>query len=157
MRIRAAACILLGLLSSSSSNNFNYPLIKEYLQWHNIRATLFVACGRKSQLEIDNITNNLKNNDIFLSHWDMSGEDDVSSFDYQHFFVRLSYPICVVVEWECNETISMLSEISKRTMFHYERHWLIFGNNSEEMFSTLSGEYINIDAEVVVAKAIAKK
>ncbi|XP_037027053.1 glutamate receptor U1-like isoform X2 [Bradysia coprophila] len=156
MKIQAVACVVLTLLKFTSSSNFNFPLITQYLQWHNIRATLFVACGRTDWVELQDITNNMKIHDIYFNHWDLSGGDDVADFNYQHFFVRVNYPICVVVQWECNETMRMLTEISKRTMFHYERHWLMFGKSSEKMFSTLSGEYINVDAEVVVAEAIAK-
>nr|QGW45456.1 ionotropic receptor 75f [Bradysia odoriphaga] len=152
----ACVCVVLILLNFTSSSNFNFPLINEYLQWHNIRAALFVECRRIDWVELQVITNNLKSNNIYVNHWDMSGGDDVADFNYQHFFVRLNYPICVVVQWECNETLSMLTEISKRTMFHYERYWLIFGRSSKRMFSTLSGEYINVDAEVVVSEAIAK-
>lgn len=147
-------CILFSQLQSvSSNNNFNYPLIKEYLQWHNIRAVLLVSCGHIDWMELEDFTNNLKINDIYTSHCDMSDEENVTDIDYQQFFVRLGYPICVVVQFECNETAAMLSEISKRTMFHYERHWLIFGTDSERMFSTLSAQYINVDAEVVIAEA----
>lgn len=147
MNILIAAFILLILFSYTNSDNFNYPLIKDYLQWNNIKANVFVSCGR---LDWREIKNNLLNNDIYFNHWDMSYEADVSNFNYQHFFVRTTYPICVTVDWECNKTSSMLHEISKRIMFHYERHWLMFGSSAEEMFVTLSGEYINVDAEVAV-------
>lgn len=157
MKVRFAAFILLILLSYTNSANFNYRLIKDYLQWNNINAILFITCGRPDWQELKNIKNNLITKDVYLNHWDMSAEADVSIFNYQQFFVRSAYPICIAVNWECNETFSMLNEISKRTMFHYERHWLIFGGSSEEMFVTLSGEYINVDAEVAVAEAVAGK
>lgn len=157
MKIQIAAFISIFLISYTNSDNFNYRLIKDYLQWNNINAILFVTCGRPDWQELINIENNLKTNDVYLNHWDMFAEVNVSIFNYQHFFGRSRYPICVAVNWECNETFSMLNEISKRTMFHYERHWLMFGGSAEEMFVTLSGENINVDAEVLVVEAVDRK
>lgn len=156
MKILIAAFISSSLFSCTSCDDFNYPLIKDYLQWNHMKAVLFVTCGYPDWLAFKNLKNNL-NNDIYLNHWDMSGEVYPSDFNYQHFFVRSTYPFCVVVDWECNTTYGFLKEISKRTMFHYERHWLIFGRSSEKMFATLSEEYINVDAEVAVVEAIVKK
>lgn len=157
MKILMAAFILSIRISHTNSlHDFNYPLIKDYLKWNNIKAVLFVTCRLPDWLAIKNLKNNL-NDDIYQNHWDMSDEVYVSDFNYQHFFVRSSYPLCVVVDWECNTTYSFLKEISKRTMFHYERHWLMFGRSFEKMFATLSEEYINVDAEVAIVEAIAEK
>lgn len=158
MKVLTAALILSTLfVSYTHSASFNYPLIKDYLQWNNIKVAVFVKCGLFDWLELENIENNLNINDIYLGHWDMSGDVNLSNFNYRQFFVRSTYPFCVVVDAECNITDSFLNELSVRMMFHYERHWLMFGRSSEEMFATLSEEQINVDAEVVVAAAISEK
>lgn len=157
MKILLAIFILFTSLSDTSSNKFNYHLIKDYLKWNHIKVTLFVTCERPDWKELENIKNNLKIDDVYLNHWDISSNANISSFNYKNVFIRLTYPILVAVDWECNKTLSMLSEISKRTMFHHERYWLMFGRSTAEMFHGLSGEYINVDAEVAVVEAISEK
>lgn len=138
--------ILLNVLSYSTSSTFNYPLIDDYLQRHNIKVSLFLTCEPPGW----KVDDNLKTNNYWMNHWDMSSEDNLSNFNYEDFFVRFSHPICVIVNLECNETKSMLNEISKRTMFHFERYWLLFGESDENVFDLLSGENINVDAEVAI-------
>lgn len=41
-------------------------------------------------------------------------------------------------------------------MFHYERHWLMFGMDAKTMLNVLKDESINIDAEVVVVSPVGK-
>lgn len=144
-------------ITLSRSYVFNYPFIKDYLQWINVKATLIINCGPPDWTELQNIKNNLKINDIWLNHWDMSREVSLSNFNYQHFFDRSSYPMCVILNWECNQTTSLLREISKRTMFHFERYWVIFGKSSQQIFNMLSSENVNVDAEVAIVLPIAKK
>lgn len=96
-------------------------------------------------------------NNIWINHWDISSEANLSNFNYPDFFIRSSHPICVIVNSECNETNSVLKEISKRTMFHFERYWLFFGRHDDDVFNILSGQNINVDAEVAIAVRNSEK
>lgn len=151
------------LLISSSTLNcatvFNYPLIKDYLLWNNINAALFITCERFNWTAEDpNVMVNLKNDDIWTNFWHMSSERNLSNFDYERFLLRSEYTLCVIVDLSCSATTSFLKEMSARKMFHYERFWLMFGTNAEQMSRVLSSESINIDAEVaVVVPAAVKK
>ncbi len=149
--------ILLFWLSFSNCETINYKLIKDYLQWNNIKVTIFLTCERTKWTKDKNIIENFKNNDILTSHWNTSQTSNSSTFNYDHFLLRSAYPFCVVLDWNCGETLHILKEISKRKMFHYERCWLMFGTDSNEMFSVLRHESINIDAEVAIIVPISKK
>lgn len=98
-----------------------------------------------------NTIKDLKGHNIQIGIWDMSREMNLSNFDYDTFLLRTGYPFCVIVDWECASISTVLEEISKRKMFHYERYWLMFGVDSDAMFNALSLEFINIDAEVAIA------
>lgn len=143
--------IFLLLLLKSNCDILNYRFVKDYLLWKNIKVILFVTCSRSNCTENNkNPMVNFKSNNIWINLWDMTRESNLSNFDYNHFLLRSGYPFCVIVDWTCSETPIILGEISKRKMFHYERHWLVFGGNAEEMLDVLSQELINIDAEVAV-------
>lgn len=146
--------ILLFLLTNSNGDTFNYPLIKDYLQWNNIHVALFIICKRSNWTADSQFMENFKNTDIRTNYWDMSRETNLSTFDYQHFLLRSGYSLGIVVDWDCSETRSILKEISVRKMFHYERYWLMFGRDVEVMFNVLSREFINVDAEVAVVERI---
>lgn len=141
--------ILSFLLSISKSDTFNYPFIIDYLQWKNLDVILFVTCERKGW--INKTVGYIQNNSIWINHYDISNDKDVSKIDYERYFVRLGYPLLVVVNFECNYTENFLTEISKRKMFHFERNWLIIGKSAERMFNVLSKENINVDAEIGMA------
>lgn len=142
--------ILLLFLSNSNCDTFNYPLIKDYLLWNHIKVALFLICGRSNGTKENNILLNFKDSDLWTNYWVVSSKSDLSNFDYEHFLLRSGYQLCVIVDWDCSERQSILREISERKMFHYERHWLMFGTDAEEMFNVLSREFINVDAEVAV-------
>lgn len=148
--------ILLIFLSNSNCDTLNYSLIKDYLLWNNINVTLFITCERLHWSDDDDekMMMDLKNDDIWISVWDMSRERNLSNFNYDHFLLRSGYQFSVIVDWYCSGTSSMLKELSKRKMFHYERHWLMFGTDADEMFNVLSRESINIDAEVAIVVPI---
>lgn len=146
--------ILLSKLNRSTT--FNYPLIKEYLLWNNINAALFITCERVNRTNDPNVMVNLEDDDVWTNVWRMSSEKNLSHFDYERFLRRSGYTVCVIVDWNCSETLNVLKEISARKMFHYERYWLMVGTNSERMFNVLSRELINIDAEVAVVVPVTK-
>lgn len=147
--------VALVLLNCATADRPNYSLIKDYLEWSHIKAILFVTCERPTSDDLENIKIYLKKNDIYLNHWDISSDLNVSSFNYKQFFTRLTYPICIALNWECNQRDWVLKELSKRILFHYERTWLIYGSSSiEQIFKRLSEEYINVDAEISVVEAV---
>lgn len=155
MNVTITKFILLLLFTTSKSDKSNYCLIKDYLQWNNMKTALFLSCGSLYWRELNPIT---ENSDIRLNFWDITETKNVSNFNYQHFFARTTYPFCVIVSnWDCNQTQSILNEISNRALFHYERYWLIIGGSVEEMYNSLKEENINIDAEVAIVVPIGEK
>lgn len=132
------------------SFSFNYALIKDFLNWKNLRMILLMSCDLEHQITIRHTIDYLLGNNIWFNHYDMSNsEKDLSDLDYANFFVRLSGRYVVAIDLECNCTRKLLEEISKRKMFHFERSWLLFGRTTEQLFSVLRKENINVDADVM--------
>lgn len=142
---------LLFCLGISESNSFNCPLIKEYLEWKNLKVILFVTCESDNDFPIKKTIDYFQSNDIWINHYDISNKTNQIDLNYEHFFVRRSYQYLIVVNLECNYAKNILIEISKRKMFHFERSWLIFARNTKQIFNVLNEENINVDADIVTA------
>lgn len=121
------------------------------MQWKNLNTILFATCDLQSRFNINTGIAYLQSNDIWVNHYDISSEKDVFDLNYQHFFVRLSGIYLVAIDLECNCTENLLSELSKRKLFHFERSWLVFGSTTEQILNVLGKENINVDADVMSA------
>lgn len=145
-------------LSISKSDAFNYPLIKDYLRWKNLKVVLLVTCESEMafSFHVNETINYFQSNDIWINYYDISYEKDPFDFNYDHFFLRWSYQYLVVVNLECNYTTNILNKISKRKMFHFERSWLIFARNTKQIFNVLNKENINVDADIATAVSVGE-
>lgn len=127
----------------------NMLFVKDYLKFNNIRICVFLSC--------DNVTDRMKNriefehNNVWINWWSVSEEGDLRRLNYTNILVRLTSPIAVIFNLECQHSNELLEEISKRKMFHYERYWLMFGHNQHEAYTILERQFINMDAEILLA------
>lgn len=157
MKFPSQSWIVLLYISHTNCVTMNYKLIKDYLQWCNVRVTIFLTCNRSNWTHENSFLVDLKGNDFWTSLQDMSKERNISNFSFDNFLLRSGHPISVIVDWDCDEVPDILQEISKRKMFHFERYWLMFGTNADEMLNLLRHELINIGAEVAVCVPTYKK
>lgn len=144
---------LLMLLAGTSVWGFNYQLIRDYLLYTNVQTVLLVTDESETTFKIKE-SRNLQADGIWMNHWTGSDSRD---FDFDHFFLRSSQQICVVINLASNRTPIILHEISQRNMFHFERSWLMFDTNNQQMFSVLSAENVNVDAQISNAVQINEK
>lgn len=128
-------------------------LVKDYLKLNNISISIFLSC--------DNTTEKVKNlialqDDIWISISDLSSKSEVRSLNYENILERFSSPLSVIINLKCNESISVLEQMSSRKMFHRERFWLIFGESMDQAYEMLRHQFINMDAEIYLALSTNK-
>lgn len=133
-------------IASTNARNFNTALIKDYLKINNLKTVLFVDCKQRPYA-IDT-TIFFQNHGIWISLWNMS---QISDFNYNTFFIRVTHPFSIVFDLECNNTVEFLNEFSQRNMFHLERFFLVFSSNLKIAYDKLSSQNINSDAEITLA------
>lgn len=144
-------CALQSSLQSISTKAIpmNMLFVKDYLKFNNIPICVFLCC--------DSIADRMKNridfqhDDIWTNWRGVSKESELRSLNYKNILVRLSSPLSVVIDLECYNSIAVMEEISSRKMFHYERFWLIFGKNRDQAYAMLTNQFINMDAEILLA------
>lgn len=131
----------------SSSNIF---MIKDYLKTKQLSTLLLITCGNET-FPIENI---LFLNKIWINVWDFSDEPTLTDFNYYKFFGRYSHSHGVVLNLECDRMESLLIQLSKRFLFHYERFWLMYTSSLEKALTILSAQNINVDAEIILAEPV---
>lgn len=127
----------------------NMDLMKDYLKFNDISIALFLTCDNTTE-KIKRMIE-MKNDDIWLSFFDISSENEIRSLNYKNLFVRLSSPLSMVIDLDCKKSIKVLEEISIRKMFHYERSYLIFCKSWNQSYEILRHQFINMDAEIYLA------
>lgn len=132
-------------------NSQTATLIKDYLNGNNLNTALLITCDSQNNFNAMETLLTLQYHRIWISVWDISHESPIADYNYDQFFMRLSNTHCVVVDGDCNQTSSFMSEVSSRILFHYERHWLIFSSSFNESIDILGQQNINVDAEVSLA------
>lgn len=138
-----AVCITLFSLITNCHSFYDYRLTKSVLDHKNIKTLLILLCETTTHL-IDNH----RNDDTWISTVDISNETEVN---FEKFLIRLSSTHLVVSSLMCYQSVKVLSEISKLTMFHGERHWLLFSDSLETSIGILREQNINSDAEITLA------
>ncbi len=153
IEMQLLACIIFALqyqLQQSIAIKSNMLLVQDYLKFNNIQICVFLSCD-------DSITDRMKNmihfqhDDVWINWSVVSKENELLLLNYTNILVRLAAPISVVVNLECDKSMEVLEEISKRKMFHFERSWLVFGKNMEQANTILRNQFINMDAEIYLA------
>lgn len=112
------------------------------MKFNNIRISIFLTCINSTQGVIG-----LQNSDTWFNIWDISSGSKLQSLNYKNFFQRLSSPLTIVFNLECNTSEAILKKISSEKIFHYERYWLLFINNLD----LLLYQSINTDTEIYLA------
>lgn len=119
------------------------------MKFNNIPICVFLSC--------DNVVDRMKNgigfqrDGIWVNWWSVSAKSNVRILNYTNILARLTLPVSVVINLECDQATEVMNEISSRRMFHYERFWLMFGRNRDEAFAILQNQFINVDAEIYLA------
>lgn len=137
---------LMLLAGTTVCSDFNYVLIKDYLLYTNVKTVLFITDDFETRIERIKESRNLQTYGIWINHW--NALNDSTDFDYDHFFVRSSHQIGIVINFSSNQTPAILHQISKRNMFHFERNWLMFATDNEQAITVLSEENVNVDAQI---------
>lgn len=136
-------------MNAMPMQSINMLFVKDYLKFNNIPICVFLGC--------DNITERLKtridfqHDDVWINWWGVSKASELRSLNYTNILVRLTSPMSVVINLECNNADEVLEEISSRKMFHYERFWLIFGKDLDQAYARLTHQFVNMDAEILLA------
>lgn len=136
-------------MNAMPMQSINMLFVKDYLKFNNIPICVFLCC--------DNITDRMKNRidfqheGVWINWWGVSKESELRSLNYTNILVRLTSPMSVVINLECNNVLEVMKEISSRKMFHYERFWLIFGRNLYQAYDMLEHQFVNMDAEIYLA------
>lgn len=134
------------VMNSLSVSAINKNLVKEFMKFHNIRICLLLTCDHSTKIVDKVITH-----ESWMNVWDLSNESKLDESNFHIFFRRLASPLTVVIDLACNQSLSVLTEISLKKMFHYERYWLMFYDNYEQAYQILQHQFINMDAEIYLA------
>lgn len=126
----------------------NVHLIKDYLKANYLTTLLWVSC---EPTPIETLT---ALHGIWINVWDIADESALTDFNYDKFFGRYSQPHAAVLNLECNQTNSFMTQASKRILFHNERYWLMFNSNLHQAVDVLSRQNINVDAEIILALSL---
>lgn len=121
-------------------------LIKDYLDYVDIRTILFVSC--ESRYDMSKIITELHKTNTYVNVWNISEESDLSKLNYTQFFIRLQNPITIVINLNCAHINDFLQKASQKIFFHLERTWLMFSNNISQTYDVLLPQNINMDAEI---------
>lgn len=129
-------------------------LVKDYLKLNNISIGIFLSCDNTTE-KVKNLIA-FQNDDIWINLLGVSSGSELRRLNYQTMLGRLSSPLSVIINLKCNESITILEEISSQKMFHHERSWLIFAAGMDQAYHTLSHQFINMDAEIFLALPTSK-
>lgn len=129
----------------------NMNLVRDYLKFNKISISLFMTCDDGVATEKVQNMIEMQNIDVWSHFLDISNETEVHNFNYKDVLVRKSTPICIAVDLDCDNAIDVMEEISRRKMFHFERFWLMFGNDWNQSYQMLQHQFINMDAEIYLA------
>lgn len=149
MKLLAAAGLTF-LMSMTSSNSFNFDLVKSVQTFKNIKTLLMLTCETTPK-SIVHATRNLQSDSTWTNVLDVSNKTYIAQVNLEKFFIRQSCTHIVVFSLTCHQSIRFLNEMSKLKMFHSERNWLMFSDDLENSVIVLGEQNINSDAEITLA------